>query len=79
MKSQELVMSTGSQGPSIGQRIDEMVARMETELRGAATYVNENVVPQVRRESIVAMRTISEKLRDLADRMEAKAEKGPEA
>ena len=72
-------MSAGSQGPSVGQRIDEMVARMETELRSAVTYVNANVVPQVRRESIVAMRTISEKLRELADRMETKAAKGPEA
>ena len=72
-------MSTSSQGPSMGQKIDEMVARMETELRGAVTYVNANVVPQVRRESIVAMRTISEKLQELADRMESKAAKGPEA
>ena len=72
-------MSTSSQGPSVGQKIDEMVARMETELRGAVTYVNANVVPQVRRESIVAMRTISEKLQELADRMESKAAKGPEA
>jgi hypothetical protein len=72
-------MSADPQGPSVGQKIDEMVARMETELRGAVTYVNANVVPQVRRESIVAMRTISEKLRELADRMETKAAKGPEA
>jgi hypothetical protein len=72
-------MSTSSQGPSVGQKIDEMVARMETELRGAVTYVNANVVPQVRRESIVAMRTISEKLQELADRMESKVAKGPEA
>ena len=72
-------MSTSSQGPSVGQKIDEMVARMETELRGAVTYVNANVVPQVKRESIVAMRTISEKLQELADRMESKAAKGPEA
>jgi hypothetical protein len=72
-------MSTSSQGPSVGQKIDEMVARMETELRGAVTYVNANVVPQVKRESIVAMRTISEKLQELADRMESKVAKGPEA
>ena len=71
-------MSTDSQGPSVGQRIDEMVARMEAELRGAVAYVNDNVVPQARRESITAMRTISEKLRELADKMETRA-KGPEA
>ncbi|MGA2252045.1 hypothetical protein [Terracidiphilus sp.] len=72
-------MNAGSQGLSVGQRIDEMVARMESELRGAVMYVNENVVPQVRHESIVAVRTISDKLRELADRMETKAAKGPEA
>lgn len=72
-------MSAGSQGPSVGQRIDEMVARMESELCGAVMYVNENVVPQVRHESIVAVRTISDKLRELADRMEPPVSKGPKA
>jgi hypothetical protein len=71
-------MNTSS-GPGVGQRIEEMVGRMEQELRGAVAYVNGNVVPEVRRESIVAMRTISDALRDLADRMEKARAKGPGA
>jgi hypothetical protein len=46
---------------------------IELELKHAIAYVNDAVVPQVRRESIVAMRRLSEKLNSLAD----KFEKGP--
>jgi hypothetical protein len=46
------------------------------ELRHAIAYVNDAVVPQVRSESIVAMRKISEKLRSLADRMESNQNRG---
>jgi hypothetical protein len=55
---------------SIGQRIDEAVELIEMELRHAIAYVNDAVVPQVRRESIVAMRSAAETLRNLADRFE---------
>jgi hypothetical protein len=40
------------------------------ELRHAIAYVNDAVVPQVRRESITAMRTLADTLRGLADRMD---------
>jgi hypothetical protein len=40
------------------------------ELRHAIAYVNDAVVPQVRSESISAMRKLSDKLRKLADRMD---------
>jgi hypothetical protein len=66
-------------GSGTGRRIEEAVERMEMELRGAIAYVNGNVLPQVRRESIVAMRTIAGTLRDMADRMEKAAAKGPQA
>lgn len=65
-------------GPTVGQRIDEALELIEMELRHAIGYVNENVVPEVRRESITAMRSISEKLRDLADRMDSDRAKGPQ-
>jgi hypothetical protein len=45
------------------------------ELRHAIAYVNAAVVPQVRKESISALRTVSDKLRDLADRFEQ--DRGP--
>lgn len=54
----------------LGSRIEEAVELIEMELRHAVTYVNDAVVPQVRKESITALRTVSEKLRALADRFE---------
>ena len=54
----------------MGQRIDEAIELIEMELRHAITYVNDAVIPQVRRESITAMRTASDTLRSLADRFE---------
>jgi hypothetical protein len=58
--------------PTLGQRIDEAIELIEMELRHAVTYVNDAVIPQVRRESIIAMRTASDTLRNLADRFEKK-------
>ena len=40
------------------------------ELRHAIAYVNDAVIPQVRTESIAAMRKMSDTLRNLADRMD---------
>lgn len=54
----------------VGSRIEEAVELIEMELRHAIAYVNDAVVPQVRKESISALRTVSERLRDLADRFE---------
>jgi hypothetical protein len=56
----------------VGRRIEEAIELIEMELRHAAAYVNDAVVPQVRRESISAMRTLSDTLRNLADRMDRK-------
>ena len=36
----------------VGQRIDEAMELIEMELRHAIAYVNDAVIPQVRRESI---------------------------
>jgi len=58
----------GAGGP--GRRIEEAVELIEMELRHAIAYVNDAVVPQVRRESISAMRTVAETLRKLADRID---------
>lgn len=59
----------------VGQRIEEAVELIEMELRHAIAYVNDAVVPQVRRESITAMRKVADTLRNLADRIEQ--QKGP--
>ena len=54
----------------VGQRIDEAIELIEMELRHAIAYVNDAVIPQVRRESISAMRVAADTLRNLADRFE---------
>jgi hypothetical protein len=54
----------------VGQRIEEAIELIEIELRHAIAYVNDAVIPQVRRESISAMRTAADTLRNLADRFE---------
>ena len=65
----------GPYGPTVGQRIDEAIELIEMELRHAVAYINDAVVPQVRTESVSAMRTVADKLRDLADRIDQP--KGP--
>jgi len=63
-------------GPGgVGQRIEDAVELIEMELRHTIAYVNDAVVPQVRKESIAAMRTVADTLRNLADRIEQ--QKGP--
>jgi hypothetical protein len=57
----------------VGRRLEEAIELIEMELRHAAAYVNDAVIPQVRRESISAMRTVADTLRNLADRMDQNA------
>jgi hypothetical protein len=69
------------QGPGgLGGRLEEAVELIEMELRHAVAYVNDAVIPQVRRESISAMRNLSDTLRNLADRIEKdqRPPKGPQ-
>jgi hypothetical protein len=54
----------------VGQRIEEAIELIEMELRHAIKYVNNSVIPQVRKDSITAMRSAADTLRDLADRFE---------
>lgn len=69
----------GSGPGSLGSRIDEAVELIEMELRHAISYVNDAVIPQVRRESILAMRNLSDTLRNLADRIDRQhPPKGPQ-
>jgi hypothetical protein len=58
----------------VGHRLEEAIELIEMELKHAVAYVNDAVIPQVRAESITAMRKVSETLRNLADKME---QKGP--
>jgi hypothetical protein len=60
----------------VGHRLEEAIELIEMELKHAVAYVNDAVIPQVRRESISAMRKVSDTLKNLADRMEQQP-KGP--
>jgi hypothetical protein len=62
--------------PGVGRRIEEAIELIEMELRHAVGYVNDAVIPQVRQESIKAMRHLSETLRGFADKMD-KQTNGP--
>jgi K+-sensing histidine kinase KdpD len=55
----------------VGQRIEEAIELIEMELRHAAAYVNQAVIPQVRKESIFALRNVANSLRTFADRLDA--------
>ena len=71
----EYLSSTGPGPGGVGQRIEEAMELIEMELRHTIAYVNDAVVPQVRKESITAMRKMADTLRNLADRIEQ--QKGP--
>jgi hypothetical protein len=63
-------------GPGVGRRLEEAIELIEMELRHAVAYVNDAVIPQVRQESIKAMRNLSDTLRGLADKMDKQSD-GP--
>jgi len=57
-------------GRGPGHRIEECIELIEMELRHAAAYVNDNVIPQVRTESISALRSAADAMRKFADRLD---------
>jgi hypothetical protein len=61
----------------VGRRIEEAIELIEMELRHAIAYVNDAVIPQVRTESVSAMRTVADTLRNLADRIDQAPNRPP--
>jgi hypothetical protein len=64
-------------GPGLGQRLEEAIELIEMELRHAAAYVNDAVIPQVRTESISALRTVADSLRKFADKLDQQPPQPP--
>ncbi|MGH9591312.1 MAG: hypothetical protein ACRD25_13015 [Terracidiphilus sp.] len=64
---------------NFGRCFEDAIDRFEEELQNAVKYMNDRVVPQVRRESIATMRRMSETLGNLADRMERRPPRAPAA
>jgi hypothetical protein len=60
----------GAGAGGVGQRLEEAIELIEMELRHVIAYVNDAVIPQVRKESIGAMRKAADTLYNLADRFE---------
>lgn len=54
----------------LGQRIEEAIELIEMELRHAAAYVNDAVIPQVRSESITALRNVASALGNFAEKLD---------
>ncbi len=60
-----------------GRLFEETIERLEAELRRAVGYMNDTVVPQVRRESISAMRKMAGTLQNMADRFDKGQSQAP--
>jgi hypothetical protein len=52
------------------QQLREVTARAEEELHRVVTYINDEVVPDIRRNGSQALRAASEELQKLAQRMD---------
>ena len=61
----------------VGRRIEEAIELIEMELRHAAAYVNDAVIPQVRTESISALRNVADAMRNFADRLDKQGQQPP--
>jgi hypothetical protein len=61
------------------QQLREAATRVEEDLRHVVTYINDEVVPDIRRNSSHALRSAAVELQKLAQRMDdrrAESEKG---
>ena len=52
------------------QQVRDVAARMEDELHRVVTYINDQVVPDIRRDGTQALRAAAEQLQKLAQRMD---------
>lgn len=57
--------------------IEDTAAKAEAEVRRVIAYLNEEVVPEVRRDSSRALRAAAEELSKLADRMDRRRSDAP--
>jgi len=60
------------------ERLHEASARVEEDLRNVISYINDEVVPDVRRHGSAALRTAAQELRKLAERLEAHSDPSAE-
>ena len=59
------------------RKLEDAGARAEEEVRRVVTYINDEVMPEVRRNGSRALRTAAEELQKLARRMDDQADDVP--
>jgi hypothetical protein len=64
-------MSTEAPNKPFEARLRDAAAHVEEDLRRVAAYINDEVVPEVRRNSSDALRTAAGELRKLAEHLDA--------
>jgi hypothetical protein len=63
----------GANGPGWEERLHEAGNRMEEELKKVITYINDEVVPEVRRNGSDALRAAAQQMEKLAQKMDERA------
>jgi hypothetical protein len=70
-------MTTETPNKPFEARLRDAAAHVEEDLRRVAAYINDEVVPEVRRNSSGAIRTAADELRKLAERLDAANNRTP--
>jgi hypothetical protein len=68
-------MATGDSKRPWEQQLREAAAHLETDLKNVVKYINDDVVPEVRRNGSEALRAAAAELHRLAQRMDDHARK----
>ncbi len=70
-------MATEAPNKPLESRLRDAASHVEEDLRRVAAYINDEVVPEVRRNSSDAIRTAADELRKLAERLDAANQRTP--
>lgn len=62
-------------GEGFNRKIEEATRQIEQETEKFVAYINDEVVPEIRRHSSRGLRTAAEKLRDFADFLDQHSKK----
>ena len=65
----------GNLGRKVEEKLREAMPRVEEEVKRVITYLNDQVVPEVRENSSKALRIAAEQLAKLAERIDRTARK----
>ncbi len=72
-------MSSGDQKRPWEQTLRDAATHLEADLRNAVNYINDQVVPEVRRNGSDALRAAAIELHKLAERMDEHARRHPQS